>query len=131
MKFVAAPPELVALFNAVLPIDQLHRIEPRKVFGYPCCFTGGHMFMGLFQDRMMLRLSPEDRAELIAKGGSVFEPTPGRQMKEYVTVPASVLENQTALRDWVHRSLTYGTSLPPKGNDESERPPKTTDGDDA
>jgi len=128
MKFVAAPPELVALFNAVLPVDHEHRIEPRKMFGYPSCFIGGHMFMGLFADKMMLRLSAEDREELIAKGGTIFEPMPGRPMKEYVTVPTSVLESQTALRDWVHRSLTYGSSLPPKEKGDSERPPKL-DGD--
>jgi TfoX/Sxy family transcriptional regulator of competence genes len=130
MKFVAAPPELVALFNAVLPVDHAHRIEPRKTFGYPSCFIGGHMFMGLFADQMMLRLSPEDREELVAKGGVIFEPMPGRQMKEYVTVPKSVLESQTALRDWVHRSLTYVSALPPKGSGESERPPKLEGGDD-
>ena len=112
MEFIAAPAELIALFNAVLPVD--HRVEPRKMLGYPCCFTGGHMFMGLFQDRMMLRLSPQDRAELIAKGGVVFEPTPGHPKEEYIVVPACVLENQNALRDWVHRSLSYGTSLPPR-----------------
>ena len=124
MKFTPAPDQLVATFNAVLPLD--HRIEPRKMFGYPCCFTGGNMFMGLFQDRMMLRLSPEDRAELIAKGGSVFEPSPGRPMKEYVVVPTSVLENQNALRDWVARSYAYGASLPPKPKGESDAPPKVS-----
>ncbi len=123
MKWIAPPTELVALFNAVLPVDHLHRVEPRKMFGYPCCFIGGHMFMGLFQDRMMLRLSPDDRAELIAKGGTIFEPMPGKPMTEYVTVPTSVLESQTALRDWVHRSFLYGSSLPPKEK-ESEMPPK-------
>jgi hypothetical protein len=129
MKFDPAPPELVALFNAVLPVDHQHRTEPKKNLGYPSCFIGGHMFMGLFADKMILRLSPEDREELIAKGGGIFEPVPGRPMKEYVTVPASVLENQTALRDWVHRSLTYGSSLPPKEHGESERPPKVESDD--
>ena len=130
MKFVAAPPELVALFNAVRPVDHQHRIEPRKNLGYPSCFIGGHMFMGLFADKMMLRLSPEDREELISKGGAVFEPVPGRPLKEYVTVPASVLESQTALRDWVHRSLTYGSSLPPKGQTSRNRPPKIYEDED-
>lgn len=127
MKWIASPPELIATFNAVLPLD--HHIEPRKMFGYPCCFTGGHMFMGLFQDRMMLRLSPGDRAELIAKGGSVFEPTPGRPREEYVVVPNSVLENQNALRDWVARSFFYGASLPPKekSDDSSEGDMKAAD----
>jgi TfoX/Sxy family transcriptional regulator of competence genes len=128
MKLTAAPNELVALFNAVLPVNQQHTIEPRKMFGYPCAFTGGHMFMGLFQDQMMLRLSPDDRAELIGKGGAVFEPAPGKPMNEYVTVPPSVLENQAALRDWVHRSLIYVSSLPPKPKSE---PPKGASSDGA
>ena len=126
MKIIAAPPELVATFNAVLPVNQQHTIEPRKMFGYPCCFTGGHMFMGLFQDHMMLRLSPENRAELIAKGGVIFEPSPGHPMKEYVVVPPSVLENQNALRDWVARSFAYGVSLPPKPA-KSGAPPENDD----
>jgi len=124
MKLTPAPVELVAVFGAMLPVD--HRVERRKMFGgYPCCFTGGHMFMGLFQDHMMLRLSEEDRTALIAKGGSIFEPTPGHLMKEYVVVPPSVLENQNALRDWVSRSFSYGLSLPPKekGDAPSEAPP--------
>ena len=88
MKWIPAPPELVALFNAVLPVDP--RVRPRMMFGYPCCFVSGHMFMGLFQDRMMVRLAPADRVELMAKGGTIFEPMPGKPMKEYVVVPPSV-----------------------------------------
>jgi TfoX/Sxy family transcriptional regulator of competence genes len=115
MKWIQAPQGLVDTFNAVLPADR--RAEPRKMFGYPCCFVGGHMFMGLYQDRMVLRLTPEDREALMAKGGVVFEPMPGRPMKEYVTVPPSVLESQAALLEWVGRSLTYGLSLPPKSKE--------------
>jgi TfoX/Sxy family transcriptional regulator of competence genes len=91
------------------------------MFGYPCCFVGGHMFMGLFRDRMMVRLAPDDRKELMSKGGTIFEPMPGRPMHEYVVVPASVMENQAALREWVAKSLSYGGSLPPK--EDSPKPP--------
>jgi TfoX/Sxy family transcriptional regulator of competence genes len=121
MKWIPAPPELVATFNAVLPVDP--RVRPRMMFGYPCCFVGGHMFMGLFQDRMMMRLAPDDRQELMAKGGTVFEPMPGKPMKEYVVVPASVMENQSALREWVARSLSYGGSLPAKEETATPKPP--------
>jgi TfoX/Sxy family transcriptional regulator of competence genes len=121
MKWSPVPQELVATFNAVLPLD--HRVQPRKMFGYPCCFVGGHMFMGLFQDRMMVRLSPDDRRELVAKGGAIFEPMAGKPMKEYVVLPLSVLENQSALRDWVARALSYGGSLPPKEEAAKAKPP--------
>lgn len=117
MKSTPPPQELVVLFNAVIPVDQAHRVEPRKTLGYPSCFIGGHMFMCLFQDQMVVRLSEEDRDDLIAKGGKVFEPVPGRVQKEFVVVPNSVLENQTALRDWVARAYSYGGSLPPKEGD--------------
>ena len=37
-----------------------------------------------------VRLSPQDRATLLEeKGASVFEPMPGRAMKEYVVLPDS------------------------------------------
>jgi TfoX/Sxy family transcriptional regulator of competence genes len=121
MKWSPPPDELVAIFNAVLPVDP--RVHPRKMFGYPCCFVGGHMFMGLFQDQMMVRLASGDREQLMAKGGSIFEPMPGKPMKEYVVVPPSVLENQNALRDWVARSLAYGGSLPAKEEEVAKAKP--------
>ncbi|HEY2667934.1 MAG TPA: TfoX/Sxy family protein [Actinomycetota bacterium] len=87
----------------------------RQMFGYPAGFVHGNMFMGLFQENMVLRLPDGPRAELLAmEGAAAFEPMAGRPMKEYVTVPAALLASPEDLQPWVARALAYGASLPPK-----------------
>ncbi len=62
---------------------------------------------------MILRLSPEHRAELIRAGGGQFEPMPGRPMQEYVAVPEAVLADDESLRRWVTRADEFVPSLAP------------------
>jgi TfoX/Sxy family transcriptional regulator of competence genes len=113
MAWKKSSPELVAKFVAALPADP--RAERRKMFGYPCCFVNDNMFAGLHEERMVLRLDPVARAELLAEpGASVFEPMPGRPMKEYVVVPPAVLASAPLLERWTMRSFSWASSLPPK-----------------
>ncbi len=57
------------------------------------------MLCGVFADRLMLRLSDEDRARFLKlPGARPFEPTPGRVMKEYVEVPPGLLNSEADLR---------------------------------
>ena len=110
---------MVALFDGVLPA---HRdVVRRKMFGYPAGFARGHMFMGLFQDRMFLRLGAAERDTLIGTfGATLFEPMPGRPMRDYVVVPRQVLEQPEVLKRWCGRALDHALSLPPKP---AKRPP--------
>ncbi len=111
-KFRPAPEALKATFADA--IDGLPGIEPRKMFGYPCAFVNGQMFVGVFADRLMLRLSDGDRAKFLKlPGAKPFEPMPGRVMKEYVEVPQAVTESAD-LKRWLKKSLAYAQSLPPK-----------------
>ncbi len=113
MNWKKSPPELVALFDAVAPAPPL--AERRQMFGYPCCFVNGNMFAGLHQETMILRLPDGQRKELLkVKGATVFEPMPGRPMREYVAVPPSLLADQGALSGWMAKSLEYARALPPK-----------------
>jgi TfoX/Sxy family transcriptional regulator of competence genes len=106
--------ELVALFDSVAPTDE-PGVERRMMFGYPACFVNGNMFMSLFQDRMALRLSESDRAQLLEIDDAViFEPMEGRAMKEYVELPGQVLDSPDLLEIWEGRSLSYAVALPPK-----------------
>jgi TfoX/Sxy family transcriptional regulator of competence genes len=107
-----SPPELVEVFEAVFPGPPA---VARPMFGYPAGFVNGNMFMSLHQEHMVLRLPDGPRAELLAaEGAGTFEPMAGRPMKEYVTVPASLLASPEELEPWVARALAYGASLPPK-----------------
>ena len=87
----------------------------RKMFGYPAGFVNGNMFMGLYQDEMILRLSEDDRQELMkARGAKIFEPMPGRPMKEYVSITQPVMKDRKDLAAWIAKAFKYGASLKPK-----------------
>ena len=112
-KFTPAPEAVVALFHAA--VEGLPEVEQRKMFGYPCAFVHGQMLTGIFQDRIMLRLSEADRATFLKQpGAKPFEPMPGRPMREYVELPPDVLNSPAALKRWIKRGLAYVETLPPK-----------------
>ena len=113
MPWRKSPPELIALFDSVVP----HKpgVVAKPMFGYPACFVNGHMFMGLHQENMIVRLSEEDRAEALKVDGSkIFEPMPGRAMNEYVSLAPTVLQNKDGVRAWAARALAYAGALPSK-----------------
>ena len=50
----------------------------------------------------------------IADGWSLFEPMPGRPMRQYVETPPEVAADVAAVRHWVERAAAYVRTLPPK-----------------
>jgi TfoX/Sxy family transcriptional regulator of competence genes len=109
----AASPEVVQLFHSIVP--PVPDVTVRKMFGYPAAFVKGLMFAGVFQDNIIVRLSPEDRASLLqVDGAAQFDPMGGRPMREYVVVPESILKSDHELSAWMNKALNYATSLPPK-----------------
>ena len=114
MKFKRAAPALVELFQGLL--GQTHG-NARTMFGCPCGFLNGNMFMGLFGDQLFLRLSETERTHLLGEeGAEAFDPMGGRPMREYVVVPADWLEGEAdaQLRAWVAKSAAYAATLPAK-----------------
>lgn len=112
MKWRKSPESLIALFDEVLPSDK--RIERKKMFGYPAAFTNGQLFCGLHQENLVMRLDEDKRSEMLKRGAKIFEPMPGRQMKEYVVAPTELLADRAALRKRIVQSLEYVASLPAK-----------------
>ena len=107
-----APIDLVARFHeAVAGIDG---VEVRKMFGYPAAFIGGNLTAGLHQESVMLRLPGAERGERIAAGWSLFEPMPGRPMREYVALPPEAAADVAAMRHWIELAAAYVRTLPPK-----------------
>jgi TfoX/Sxy family transcriptional regulator of competence genes len=112
MKLRKSPEALVAAFDDVMPGPPATK---RKMFGYPAGFINGNLFMGLFEDTMILRLPSDLREELIqAHGAKPFAPMAGRVMKEYVALPEALLRNREPLCSWVGKALAFGESLEPK-----------------
>ncbi len=124
-----SPPELVETLHetvsAALPGDAA--VDLRPMFGYPCYWTAGNMFFATFEDDLILRLSDEDRTTFLDENEARrFEPMPGRPMREYVVVPATITGDRPALQKWVARSYHYAASLPPKEKRSRKRASKAT-----
>jgi TfoX/Sxy family transcriptional regulator of competence genes len=112
-KFTPAPESLKARFAEI--IARYPEAEPRKMFGYPCAFVSGQMFLGTFADRVMMRLSEQDRAAFLKlPDAKLLEPMPGRPMREYVQVPRELMESDKQLYKWIDKSIAYAAALPPK-----------------
>jgi TfoX/Sxy family transcriptional regulator of competence genes len=113
MKWRRSPETLVQRFSEIVPLDP--RVERRKMFGYPAAFVAGNLFMGLHQEALILRLSDDDRESFLKiEGASVFEPMPGRPMREYVVVPSRMVDRETSLAGWIRRSLNHAAAIPSK-----------------
>jgi len=120
MKWIKSPPALISLFESA--IRAFPEAEKKKMFGYPSIFIQGNLTAGLFQDRIMMRLSEKDREQFLKQDGHrVFEPMPGRPMKEYVEVSAALLEDARSLASWLAKSVDYAKSLKPKVKKSSGR----------
>jgi len=119
MKLRKSPQALVATFDEVMPGPPATK---RKMFGFPAGFVNGNMFMGLFEDHMILRLPAELKEELIQRhGAKPFAPMPGRVSKEYVALPESMIRDSQRLSSWVAKALVYGESLQPKTKSKAKK----------
>ncbi len=112
-KWDKAPASHVAAFAAALPQDP--RVEPRKMFGYPCAFVNGNMFCGLHEKNICVRLGVVEAGKRIAAGkAATFAPMQGRVMKEYVAIPIADCSDPKRLKSWLRDALTYTLTLPAK-----------------
>ena len=51
----------------------------------------------------------------------------GRPMREYVVLPAELLEDAAAVRDWTARALAHAAALPPKADKKPAAPKVSED----
>ena len=127
--FDKSPAALVERFDTVA--GWFPEAERRLTFGYPCLYVGGNMVSGLYRTSWHVRLDGADLAAVQALDGArPFEPAPGRPMTGFTILPAAVVDDDDAIRDWVGRAVAFGASRPPKTPKTSTKPktPKKTSG---
>lgn len=112
-SFSKSPPELVDRFGATTA--GIPDAERRQMFGYPCLFVGGNLVTGLHESAWFVRLAEHDREALLRlPGAGPFMPMPGRAMGGYTVMPAPVIADDHAVRQWVELAIDFGRTLPPK-----------------
>jgi len=104
--------DLAERFGRIL--DGYPEVERRKMFGYPAGFVGGNMVTSLHRQDWVIRLPEAEQAEARSAGATTFDPMGGRPMKNYVALPASIVEDDAAVAGWVGRAIEHGRTLPPK-----------------
>ncbi len=102
-----------AAFEAAMPADD--RARAGQMFGMPCGFVHGNLFLGVFADGLTLRLPAERIAAPRAhEGVGAFEPMEGRPWKDYIFVSASRWGESAELARWAQEALAHTATLPPK-----------------
>src|SRR5579871_319381 len=90
-------------------------IEAKKMFGCICFFINGNALAGVWKDRLIVRLGPDEgEASLREPHVQVFDIT-GRPMRNWVAVGREGVEDDDQLQGWIERALTFVRTLPAKG----------------
>ncbi|HLM99128.1 MAG TPA: TfoX/Sxy family protein [Bryobacteraceae bacterium] len=106
-------PDLVAFFESLAP--QEPGIVYKKMFGYPACFVHGNLFVSLFKQNLLFRLSRADFANFLKlDGAGPFEPMPGRRSKGFAILTEPSRRDPKFIAHWIVRSLEFARSLPAK-----------------
>jgi hypothetical protein len=113
MAWKKSSPELIERFGAALPDDAA--VQRRQMFGYPAAFVGGNFWVGLHEERVVVRL-PDGLHERFAAlaGAKSFDPMGGRPMKGWFVVPAEITGSAAKLRALLGATLAEVVRLPKK-----------------
>ena len=107
-----APAESVALYDVLLATNPAIQ---RKGATMPYTSVNGNMFSLLTPDgTLALRLPEADREAFLKRYDTALSVQYGAVMKEYVQVPASLLQKTRELAKYLDISYRYACSLKPK-----------------
>ena len=89
-------------------------IEEKKMFGCICFFINGNALVGVWKDRLIARLGPDEgEAALREPQVRAFDIT-GRPMRNWVAVEPDGVEDGDQLKDWIDLALKFVKTLPAK-----------------
>jgi TfoX/Sxy family transcriptional regulator of competence genes len=112
-KLEKSSPALLQAFAQVMATQPM--AQTKTVFGSPAAFANGQMFAGIQNESFFLRLPDAERESFMQTvSAQRWEPIAGRPMREYVVVPAPLIESPDQLNAWLGKSIAYVQSLPPK-----------------
>ncbi len=89
-------------------------VEEQKMFGCVCFLIDGNALAGVWKDRLIARLGPDEgEAALREPHVRAFDIT-GRPLRNWVAVEPEGVEDDDQLNDWVQRALKFVGTLPAK-----------------
>ena len=89
-------------------------IEEKKMFGCICFFLNGNALAGVWKDRLIARVGPDDgEAALREPNVRAFDIT-GRPMRNWVAVEPEGVEDDDQLNAWIEQATKFVRTLPKK-----------------
>ena len=89
-------------------------IEEKKMFGCICFFLNGNALVGVWKDRLIARLGPDEgEAALREPHVRAFDIT-GRPMKGWIMVEPEGVEDDDQLKNWIQQAAKFVQTLPAK-----------------
>lgn len=89
-------------------------IEEKKMFGCICFFINGNALVGVWKDRLITRLGPDEgEAALREPHVRAFDIT-RRPMRNWVAVEPEGVEDDEQLNEWIGRAMKFVKTLPKK-----------------
>ena len=95
-------------------LDRKKNIEERKMFGCICFMLNGNALAGVWKDRLIARLGPDEgEAAMREPHVRAFDIT-GRPMRNWVAVEPEGVGSDEQLKDWIQRAIKFVKTLPKK-----------------
>ena len=89
-------------------------VEEKKMFGCICFFINGNALAGVWKDRLIARLGPDEgEAALREPHVRAFDIT-GRPMRNWVLVGPEGVQDDEQLSAWIQRAVKFVGALPAK-----------------
>lgn len=89
-------------------------IVEKKMFGGVAFMARGHMFCGIVEKDLMVRVGPKEYDAALARAHVREMDFTGRPLKGMVYVGSTGLRTAKQLQSWVERGLAFTRSLPAK-----------------
>ena len=90
------------------------RIDASKMFGGIAFLVNGKMSVGVLDDDLVVRVSPDDGAKVLSNPHTRPMDFTGRPMKGFIYVSPDGTKTKAQLAKWVKMSVDYADSLPDK-----------------
>lgn len=89
-------------------------IKEQKMFGCLCFLLNGNALAGVWKDRLIARLGPDEGEVALRESHvRVFDIT-GKPMRNWVAVEPEGVDEDEQLKAWVERAIKFVRTLPKK-----------------
>jgi hypothetical protein len=89
-------------------------VEEKKMFGCVCFLLNGNALPGVWKDRLIARLGPDEKEEALREPHVRAFDITGRPMRNWMAVGPEGVEYDDQLKDWVQQAIKFVRRLPAK-----------------